>query len=54
MFGSPAVLLAIMDDALRDELTALYRDARTVAVVGGSGDPEKAAHRIPAHLQRQG
>ena len=54
MIDAPAVLLAIMDDALREKLTAIYRDTRTIAVVGASGDPEKAGYRIPAYLQRQG
>jgi uncharacterized protein len=54
MIGAPAVLLAIMDDALRERLSAIYRDTHTIAVVGASSDPEKAAHRIPAYLQRQG
>ena len=54
MIGAPAALLAIMDDALREQLTSIYRDTRTIAVVGASSDPEKAAHRIPAYLQRQG
>ena len=54
MFVPTAVLLAIMDDALRDSLTSIYRDARTIAVVGASSDPQKAAHQIPAYLQRQG
>jgi predicted CoA-binding protein len=54
MIGGPVVLLAIMDDALRDTLTSIYRDTRTIAVIGASGDPDKAGHRIPAYLQRQG
>jgi predicted CoA-binding protein len=54
MIDAPAVLLAIMDDSLRDKLTSIYRDTRTIAVVGASSDPEKAGHRIPAYLQRQG
>ncbi|HEU0130075.1 MAG TPA: CoA-binding protein [Mycobacteriales bacterium] len=28
--------------------------ARTIAVVGASADPDKAAHRVPAVLQRRG
>ncbi len=43
-----------MDDAERDELTRIYREARTIAVVGASADEEKAAHRIPEYLQAQG
>ncbi|MGY1805705.1 CoA-binding protein [Blastococcus sp. SYSU D00922] len=43
-----------MDDALREKLTGIYRDTRTIAVVGASSDESKAAHRIPAYLQQQG
>jgi uncharacterized protein len=54
MIRGPPALVAIMDDATREKLTAIYRDARTIAVVGASADPEKAAHRIPEYLQQQG
>ena len=54
MIGAPAVLPAIMDDVLREKLTAIYRDTRTIAVVGASADETKAAYRIPEYLQRQG
>lgn len=37
-----------------DELREIYRTVKTIAVVGASGDQGKAAHRIPAYLQRQG
>ena len=47
-------LPAVMDDALREHLTGIYRDTRTIAVVGASADESKAAHRIPAYLQQQG
>ena len=43
-----------MDDALREHLTRIYRDTRTIAVVGASADEAKAAHRIPAYLRQQG
>ncbi|TKJ30967.1 CoA-binding protein [Blastococcus sp. CCUG 61487] len=43
-----------MDQAERDELTGIYRDARMIAVVGASADPAKAAHQIPLYLQQQG
>lgn len=36
------------------ELKAVYRDTKTIAVVGSSADPVKAAHVIPAHLSSQG
>ncbi|SDE23453.1 hypothetical protein SAMN05660485_00271 [Blastococcus fimeti] len=54
MTGTPPTLPAIMDDVLRDELTRIYRDTRTIAVVGASADEAKAAHRIPRYLQQQG
>lgn len=37
-----------------DELRSIYSAARTIAVVGASGDPKKPGHRIPAYLQSQG
>ena len=54
MIGVPGTLAAVMDDALREQLTGIYRDTRTIAVVGASADESKAAHRIPAYLQQQG
>jgi uncharacterized protein len=43
-----------MDPSLRERLARIYADTRTIAVVGASADPAKAAHRIPAYLQGQG
>src|SRR4051794_15925361 len=43
-----------MDDAERDTLTRIYRESRTIAVVGASTDEQKAAYRIPEYLQRHG
>jgi len=43
-----------MDDAERETLTGIYRETRTIAVVGASADEAKAAYRIPGYLQRQG
>src|SRR3954463_16077993 len=43
-----------MDDAARDTLTRIYRESRTIAVVGASTDEQKAAYRIPEYLQGQG
>jgi predicted CoA-binding protein len=43
--------VAITDD---DELRQIYADAKTIAVVGASGDETKAAHTIPRYLKRQG
>lgn len=54
MISVPGTLPAVMDDALREHLTGIYRDTRTIAVVGASADGSKAAHRIPAYLQQQG
>jgi uncharacterized protein len=39
-----------MDDVVRQVLTTYD----TITVVGASGYPAKAAHRVPAHLQRHG
>jgi uncharacterized protein len=44
----------MLDAALREQLIRIYADTRTIAVVGASADPSKAAHRIPAYLQSQG
>ena len=37
-----------------DELRKIYEDAKTIAVVGASDNPRKAAHTIPRYLQRVG
>jgi predicted CoA-binding protein len=37
-----------------DELVAIYRDVRKIAVVGASGNESKPAYRIPAYLRSQG
>ena len=37
-----------------DELKQIYADTKTIAVVGASADPKKAAHNIPSYLQSQG
>jgi len=39
---------------LREDLLRVYREARTIAVVGASDNPEKPAHGIPAYLQSRG
>lgn len=36
------------------ELRAIYRQTRTIAVVGASANEEKPAHYIPRYLQSQG
>ena len=43
-----------MDAPLRERLVGIFAEAKTIAVVGASGDPSKPAHRIPRYLQRQG
>jgi uncharacterized protein len=43
-----------MGEPTREELLRIYAATRTIAVVGASGDPAKAAHRIPRYLQSQG
>ena len=40
--------------ARREELLRIYRDTRTIAVVGASDDRSKPAGYIPAYLQSQG
>ncbi len=45
---------ASMEETERETLERIYRDSATIAVVGASADPSKAAHRIPAYLQEQG
>jgi predicted CoA-binding protein/LmbE family N-acetylglucosaminyl deacetylase len=37
-----------------DELSRILREARTIAVVGLSADPEKPSHEVAAYLQAQG
>jgi predicted CoA-binding protein len=37
-----------------DELRQIFADAKTIAVVGASSDPEKAGSRIPLYLQSAG
>jgi predicted CoA-binding protein len=36
------------------DLLRLFRETRTIVVVGASASEEKAAHRIPRYLQSQG
>lgn len=38
----------------REQLLRVYREVRTIAVVGASDNSEKPAHRIPAYLQANG
>jgi predicted CoA-binding protein len=36
------------------EIKHIYDEAKTIAVVGASNDPTRAAHNVPAYLQEQG
>jgi predicted CoA-binding protein len=36
------------------EIKRIYDEAKTIAVVGASDDPTRAAHNVPAYLQEQG
>jgi predicted CoA-binding protein len=44
----------VIDTEERERLLAIYRTTRTIAVVGASADPGKAAYRIPKYLQQNG
>jgi uncharacterized protein len=37
-----------------DEYRKIYGEVKTIAVVGASDNPSKAAHGIPAYLRREG
>lgn len=37
-----------------EELTRILREAKTIAVVGCSRDPQKDAHRVPKYLKENG
>lgn len=41
-------------DLTQEQLIDIYARTRTIAVVGASADPDKAAHRIPRYLHEQG
>lgn len=43
-----------MDDAVRKQLTELYQQASTIAVVGASFDETKPSNRIPLYMQMMG
>lgn len=45
---------AAADPELWERLLRIYRETRTIAVVGASADFATASHRIPAYLQAQG
>ena len=37
-----------------DDLRRIYREAKTIAVVGASAKPGRAAHEIPSYMRSQG
>ena len=43
-----------MDEALRVELTRIYANARTIAVIGASAKPGRPAHDVPEYLHAHG
>jgi predicted CoA-binding protein len=43
-----------MDESLREQLTRIYAETKTIAVVGISRYPFKPSQRIPKYLQEQG
>jgi predicted CoA-binding protein len=43
-----------MNELSEQDLRRIYEETKTIAVVGVSGDPSKAAHEIPRYLQGQG
>ena len=43
-----------MDESLREQLTRIYAETKTIAVVGISRSPFKPSQRIPKYLQEQG
>ena len=43
-----------MDESLREQLTRIYAETKTIAVVGISRHPFKPSQRIPKYLQEQG
>ena len=45
---------AATDPELWERLLRIYRETRTIAVVGASRDPAKPSNHVPAYLQAQG
>jgi uncharacterized protein len=43
-----------MDEGVRDELSRIYEDTRTIAVVGASATPGRPAHDVPEYLHALG
>jgi predicted CoA-binding protein len=44
----------VIDTEERERLLSIYQTTHTIAVVGASADPAKAAYQIPRYLQQQG
>ncbi len=40
--------------ATYDDMRRIYAEVKTIAVVGASDDPTRAAHNVPAYLKEQG
>lgn len=40
--------------ATYDDMRRIYAEIKTIAVVGASDDPTRAAHNVPAYLKEQG
>ena len=40
--------------ATYEDMRHIYAEVKTIAVVGASDDPTRAAHNVPAYLQEQG
>jgi predicted CoA-binding protein len=45
---------AAFENPPEEDLRAIYRDTETIAVVGASSDPDKAAQMVPEYLQSMG
>lgn len=43
-----------MTPEMEEQLLAIYRQTKTIAVVGASANEDKPAHQIPRYLQSQG
>jgi predicted CoA-binding protein len=56
VIDTPEVLAAraAANPEVWERLHRIYRDTKTIAVVGASSKEDRPAHRIPAYLQSQG
>ena len=46
--------MELIEASEREQLSRIYAEIRTIAVVGASADESKAAHQVPRYLQSQG